>query len=98
MRTRRSRGFLFIGVALSAIFFAGGLSGDIRFAESFDSKLHCDKSNTTALWDTIAGELRLHPFSLDIVGSCASTGYASRAAIAGNYAYVAAGSDGLAVG
>jgi hypothetical protein len=58
------------------------------FVEDFDSKQYCDTLNTTALWDTVAGELKLPPFVLTYAGSYSTPGAAYDVAISGDYAYV----------
>jgi hypothetical protein len=59
------------------------------FVEGFTSLQNCDTVNTTAWWDTVAGELKLPPFQLRLAGSNNIEGNAQRIAIAGDYAYVA---------
>ena len=39
------------------------------FWQDFSTKESCDTLNTTAFWDTIGEQLKLHPFSLELVGS-----------------------------
>jgi hypothetical protein len=63
--------------------------------EDFTTKQYCDSLNTTALWDTIAGELRLPPFVPTLVGSYSVT--AEGVTIAGDHAFVARGWDGMVV-
>ena len=59
-----------------------------RFVEDFDSKQYCDTLNTTALWDTVAGELKLPPFELTYAGSYNTPGAAYDVVVSGDYAYV----------
>ena len=66
-----------------------------QYVEDFTTKTYCDTLNTTASWDTLAGELRLPPFEVSLIGSYNTPGSAHAVAIAGNYAYVA---DGGAAG
>lgn len=37
-------------------------AGSNTYVEGFATKQYCDQVNTTALWDTAAGELKLPPF------------------------------------
>jgi len=67
------------------------------FTEDFSTKQYCDTLNTTALWDTVAGELRLPLFELTLAGSYDTPDRAYGVAIAGDYAYVADGYSGLQV-
>jgi hypothetical protein len=62
-----------------------------EYTENFTTKAYCDEGYTDALWDTTAGEVRLHPFAIARVGSCYVGGAATEVAIAGNYAYVTVG-------
>jgi hypothetical protein len=57
---------------------------------------NCDTLNTTALWDTLAGELHLRTLPR-LAGSYAIPGYSYGVAVSGNYAYVANGFDGVQV-
>jgi hypothetical protein len=68
-----------------------------HYGESFLTKEYCDKSNTTAWWDTISGELRLQPGGCVSVGSYNTAGGAHDLVISGNYLYVADQSGGLTV-
>ncbi len=80
---------------LIVISFAG--TDAFHYGEDFSSKLYCDAINTTALWDTVSGELKLPPFELTLAGSYDTPGYARGVAISGDYAYVADVSLGLRV-
>jgi hypothetical protein len=44
--------------------------------ETFNSRQYCDTLNTSAWWDTLAGELGLHPFELSFAGSCSTVAFA----------------------
>jgi hypothetical protein len=65
--------------------------------EDFTTMQYCDTLNTTAWWDTVAGEVKLPPFELTLAGSWDTPGSARDVAISGDYAYVADGSSGLQV-
>lgn len=56
--------------------------------EDFTKKQYRDPVNTTALWDTVAGEVKLYPFELALAGSYNTPGNAYGVAIWGDYAYV----------
>ena len=68
-----------------------------KYVEDFTTTDYRDAANTTALWDTNAGELRLPPFEITLAGSYDTPGSASHVAIDGDYAYVADGDYGLRV-
>jgi len=68
-----------------------------RYVEDFSTTQYKDTLNTTAWWDTVAGEIKLHPFELTLAGSYDTPGYAFDIAICGDYAYVADGDYGLQV-
>ena len=72
----------------------GAVAG--QYTESFASKAYCDTSATTARWDTLAGEISLHPLPM-LLGSTDTPGDAKSVAISGNRAYVADASSGLRV-
>jgi hypothetical protein len=80
---------VFLVFALTTLCASGALALDNSFTEDFTSKQFCDVSLTTALWDTTAGELKLHPFELTHVGSVITPGHAYGIAVAGDRAYVA---------
>jgi len=64
------------------------------YVENFTTTQYKDDANTTAIWDTVTGELRLAPFVPALAGST-DAAKATRVCIAGNYAYMNA--QGLAV-
>ena len=65
-------------------------AGTVRqYVEDFTTKDYCDTLNTTADWDSLAGEIRLAPFQLTLAGSYDTPELARGIAIAGDYAYVA---------
>ena len=39
------------------------------FQEDFTSLIHSDQSTTTAWWDTLRGEIKLHPLEPTLVGA-----------------------------
>jgi hypothetical protein len=57
--------------------------------EEFTTTQYRDPLNTTAWWDTITGELKLHPFQPTLLGSYDTPGAAMDVALAGNYVYLA---------
>lgn len=59
-----------------------------EFHEDFLSKEYCDTANTTALWDTVAGEIRLPAFEPGIVGNVAIEGRVNSCVADGNFLYV----------
>ncbi|MBC8425752.1 hypothetical protein H8E07_16680, partial [bacterium] len=67
------------------------------FTETFDTKQFCDQTLTTALWDTIAGEVRLPPFDMDEIGGLAIPGVTRDVQVVGNVAYVANSMFGLMI-
>ena len=67
------------------------------YTEDFTSKQYCDTVNTTAWWDTVGGELKLHPYTMQLAGTYDTPGAAYGVAVEGNYAYVADDDDGIQV-
>jgi len=85
--------FLFVCLSYPSCVDAGSHS----YAENFGTKQYCDTLNTSAWWDTVAKELKLHPFRLNCKGSCNSFANANGVAISGDYAYVVDEDFGLRV-
>ncbi len=90
----RATVFLFV---LSAVLSSSSGAAVHSFSEDFSTKLYCDSLNTTAWWDTVAGEVKLYPFELTLEGSYNTPQWAVDVAIAGDYAYVADLDGGLLV-
>jgi hypothetical protein len=67
------------------------------FTEDFSSKEYCDTANTTALWDTLNGEVKFPPFYPTLAGSIYTPGTAWDVEVDGDYAYVAAWGSGLQI-
>ncbi len=65
-----------------------------RYVEDFTTTTYRDSSNTTAWWDTTAGELKLHEFHAHDVGGVAVND-AWDQVVDGDMLYVAAGLEGL---
>lgn len=96
---RASVGLLAFVVALAILVLCAFpcMAVEHKFIEDFMTTHYKDTLNTTAWWDTLNGELKLHPFVPSIVGSLDTPGYAWGIAIAGFHAYVADGATGLQV-
>jgi hypothetical protein len=89
---------VFLGFAIALVLWAGASNGVVnRYVEDFTTTQYKDTLNTTAWWDTVAGELKLPPFELTLTGSYDTPGYAHGIALSGDYAYVADGFAGLQV-
>ena len=83
-------------VALALMWLAAGAV--VReYVEDFTTKDYCDTPNTTADWNTDAGELRLFPFGPTLIGDVVLVDVINEIAIAGDHAYLANGFDGLTV-
>jgi hypothetical protein len=67
------------------------------YVEDFSTSGFCDIAHTTALWDTVGGELRLPPFEPTLAGWYDTADLACGVAISGDYAYVADYGNGLVV-
>ncbi len=72
------------------------LSRASTFTEDFTTTTYWDAAETTANWNTGAGELGLHPFEPSIVSGVA-TGHVRNVAVSGNLVFVANGSQGFLV-
>lgn len=88
-----------LSVVLLSVFLFCPASASIvhEYTEDLTDKEFCDELVTSAWWDTDAGELKLYPFQLSLVGECATAGAPHHVALAGDYAYVADGAGGLLV-
>ncbi len=96
----RSRFIRAIGLSLSmglGLGWTGADSGADTFVEDFTTKTFCDTLHTTALWDTEAGKLTLHPFELELVGGVEVPGQVRDVALAGDHAYLAVEDGGFQV-
>jgi hypothetical protein len=77
-----------IVVLLTAILLLASLASGRSYIEDFTSPEYCDTLETTAFWDTLSGELNLHPFQFSVAGSCDPPNWVSNVAVEGNYLYV----------
>ncbi len=92
------RNFIPVFAVLSALLVAGGpVAVANLYEEDFTTTTYQDGGATTALWDTSAGEIRLHPFALSVVGTADTPANAYGVAVAGDHAYVADGTGGLQI-
>jgi len=87
----------FAAFILVVLLAAAASAADHRFTESFNTKQYCDKPQTTALWDTLAGELKLPPYEMTLTGTYNTAGNAQKVVVDGNFAYVADFSPGLLI-
>ncbi|UCD19689.1 MAG: T9SS type A sorting domain-containing protein [candidate division WOR-3 bacterium] len=68
-----------------------------RHIEDFTTKQYCDLVQTTAWWDTIAGEVKMPIFQFPPLDSLSISGFAWDIAVYGTYGFIAADHDGLVV-
>jgi hypothetical protein len=66
-----------------------------RFVEDFETTQYQDAAQTTAWWNTQAGEIRLPPFALSVTGAYVTPHYSRDVAVAGDIAFVADVASGL---
>ncbi len=66
------------------------------FSEDFSTTVYRDESETTAWWDTDAGELKLHPMTWEISGALGTSADVNDVCVAGYVAYIAT-SEGLLI-
>jgi hypothetical protein len=87
---RRSAALRRSVLVLCSFFILGSRAGaEITYVEDFRTGRYLDRLNTTAMWDTLAGELKLPPYRLALIGSAATPSAAYGVAVDGHYAYVA---------
>ncbi len=96
---RKSVGLLVVAMVLASVllFAKPGLAIEHGYIEDFSTNQYKDGFNTTAWWDSTDGEIKLFPFVLATVGTCATPGSAFGVTVDGDYAFVADGSWGLQV-
>jgi len=83
--------FLLAGIHGSAFAF------EHAYVEDFSTTEYRDASYTMAVWDTVAGEVRLAPFTITSLDTAVAVGSARDVHVAGNRAYVADYESGLHV-
>jgi hypothetical protein len=76
---------------------AAAQAADLSFSEDFSTKGFCDSVATTALWDTAAGEIRLHPFEIRLLDQLGGIPGATSVCLSGDVAYVVDYPDGLKI-
>ncbi len=91
-------GFRRLLAAVSCVLIGSGTAAATAptYVENFSTTDYRDPAQTTALWNTAAGELRLHPFQMSLLDAF-DTGTAMDLAVAGQRIYVADYTNGLCV-
>ncbi len=85
-------------LSMLILLFTGPTQAGVqRYVEDFTTAQYRDSLNTTADWDTVAGELRLFPFAPTLLGTYDTPGLAKGVAVSGDHAFVADGASGLQV-
>ena len=74
-----------------------GLAIEHNYIEDLMTTQYKDALNTTAWWDTVAGELKIFPFVPTIVGTCNTPGSARGITVSGDHVFVADYGSGLQV-
>ncbi len=77
--------YIFIPALLGLLLFSSlpSLAGEHKHLEDFGTTRYKDAANTTAWWDTVAGQLKLFPFAPTRVGMYHVTGWAMDVAFSG---------------
>jgi hypothetical protein len=96
LEKKRLTGFVVASMLILMTVVLADVTG-LDLLEDFSNKEYCDTLNTTALWNTTAGELSLHPFELTLIGSIGTPGDTRDVTVVGNYAYTADRYTGLRV-
>ncbi len=88
-----------VTVVLAILLFSAvpSLAIEHNYIEDFATTHYKDVPNTTAWWDTLAGELKLYPFVPTLVGAYDTPDNARIVAVSGDHAFVADGNSGLLV-
>ncbi len=95
MRMRLFLGVFYMAAALLTVLTLPFAANGQSLVEDFSTTQYKDPANTTALWDTVAGEIKLFPFEVTLAGTRNTPGSAVIAAVEGDYAYVADASEGI---
>lgn len=100
MRSRALIASMVLLVAIAGFIGIRGVTVE-QYVEDFTTTTYRDAGNTTALWDTISGELKLPPFDVNSVATIApaiiTTSVISALEVEGRRLYVGNGDDGLSV-
>lgn len=80
---------------LLALLVTAALATPVQYLETFETTAARDATATTALWDTVAHELRIESIPMTVVGGWDSPGGVLSLAVAGNHAFLADGVEGL---
>lgn len=97
MRRTRSVWLVLVGFLCLVLLVPLIRAASIHFVEDFTTTDYKDSGNTSALWDTGTGELKLQSLSLSVVGSYITAGDALGIDVDGDWAYLADGGEGLQV-
>jgi hypothetical protein len=96
MKALSFRGFC-IAAALSIAVLSVPAAVQYNYTEDFSTTVYKDSYYTTALWDTVSGELKLPPFQLTYIEYYDTPGDATDIVIAGDMAFVADAGSGLVI-
>ncbi len=96
MKAHKLLGFCWTALLVVGV-FSTTVADQYSYTEDFTTTTYKDTLNTTALWDTVAGELKLAPFELALAGGYDTPGTARGVAVSGDYAFVADQTSGLQV-
>lgn len=92
----KSSAQIFLLTALALLSVAAFSLTDYHFTDHLSRTQFKDLVNRTAVWDTMAGNIRLGELNTEIAGSLGGVG-GSGFAIDGNHCFIAAGGSGLQV-
>ena len=80
---------MFVVCVISLLCVSAAHAVEKEFYEDFYTRLYCNTLNTTAAWDTVAGELRLPPFDPSYTGGYDFPGAdAYSVAVSGDFAFL----------
>ena len=86
MNTRHLLLALLVTTFVSAV--ALPAAGIEKFTEDFTTTQYKDSLNTTAVWDTVAGEIRMYEYQVNLAATYDTPGLATKVAIDGDYAFI----------
>ena len=97
MRRRRASAGPALAVVIVVMTVATAASDFHDYTEDLTSLAFCDVENTTALWDTAAGQIVIPAFTKRIIGELSVAGSTVGVALAGDLALLACDASGLVV-
>ena len=88
MKAYKIPGFVWIAMWIVGVLSVPAAS-QTAHTEDFTTTIYKDMLNTTAVWNTVSGEIKLAPFQLTLAGAVITPDRVYDIAISGDHAYAA---------